>query len=235
MTTQITPPAEGAATTSGGSSKLLFAHYLRGAGAMSVLLAHFGFAFFNAQGYWASLIGGPLIKDPMPFPKLVEKLSFFPAISGFLAVFGVSIFFLISGFVIPFSLAKSSFKDFWILRLVRLLPTYAAVLLLNMAVAFVCCHIYNQAFPHTLPVIVTQLMMGFQYLFKNLPVTDPVCWTLGIELVFYIFASIVFKTFGFGLRPAIILNAAVSILLLLAIKLHEPLLTPFAAALRSPL
>ena len=102
-------------------NKYLFAHYLRGLAAISVVIAHYGTAFFNSNDVLAPLVNAPQIKD-RSYPWII---GFVPQdFTGFLGVFGVTIFFIISGFVIPLSIEKYNIKTFFLKRFFRLYPTY---------------------------------------------------------------------------------------------------------------
>ncbi|EOU2719253.1 acyltransferase family protein, partial [Escherichia coli] len=88
------------------NNKYLFAQYLRGLAALSVMFAHFGTSFFNANPMLSSFVNVPQVED-RSYPWLVQLVPVdFP---GFMAVFGVAIFFMISGFVIPMSIERYSF------------------------------------------------------------------------------------------------------------------------------
>ncbi len=110
-----------------------------------------------------------------------------------LGQFGVVIFFLISGFIIPVTLERSkSLKIFWVNRACRLYPVYWVSLVLILALyllgrpgllepAFV------QHFLKSVAVNVTMLQ-----LFVGVPNAIPSYWTLGMELAFYLAISILF-------------------------------------------
>ena len=105
-------------------NKYLFAHYLRGLAAISVVIAHYGTAFFNSNDGLAPLVNAPQVKD-RTYPWII---GFIPQdFPGFLGVFGVTIFFIISGFVIPLSIEKYNIKTFLLKRFFRLYPTYFAI------------------------------------------------------------------------------------------------------------
>jgi peptidoglycan/LPS O-acetylase OafA/YrhL len=83
---------------------LEFVHQLRGIAALVVIFgAHLLGVFWLNPLAVRTLIGVPSW-DPPPGPQLVMWLHHFPLI-GF-GHFGVAVFFLISGFVIPFSVKR---------------------------------------------------------------------------------------------------------------------------------
>ena len=113
---------------------------------------------------------------------------------------GVEVFFVISGFVIPYSIARStgtlSFRDFpsfMARRLVRLEPPYIASILLVILLYWLSAAapgFRGQAYEFD----AYQVAAHFLY---AIPLTDygwlqPVYWTLAFEFVFYIVAGIFF-------------------------------------------
>ena len=86
---------------------------------------------------------------------------------------GVVVFFLISGYVIPYSLYRASSKDFLISRFFRLYPAYWVCII---------CYCLIVGVPS-----MKQLLINFTMLQKFVGSEDlvGVFWTLQIELVFY--------------------------------------------------
>jgi peptidoglycan/LPS O-acetylase OafA/YrhL len=141
--------------------------------------------------------------------------------------FGVVLFFLISGFIIPVSLKPGlPLKYFFISRFFRLYPAYWVTLLLMVIFAL---YFSDAKYPFTL----MQLMANLTMMPKVFGLADMsgVFWTLFIEIVFYLFCAILFKigrindpfTFGY---LAIWLNlvTAIPILLNEYLSLHIPIL-----------
>lgn len=105
---------------------------------------------------------------------------------------GVTAFFLVSGFVIPFSLERAnSLKKFWVSRFFRLYPLYWTA----MAGAVVCAMLgyvlvepgFNWRSPQHLAVNATMIQQ-----LVRIPNALPVFWTLGLEMLFYWIISIAF-------------------------------------------
>lgn len=102
---------------------------------------------------------------------------------------GVVVFFLISGYVIPFSLAKGTLKQFILSRFFRLYPAYwlsilLAVLILGSGTS-------------------VQILANFTMFQRFFGIADlvGVYWTLQIELVFYFTCAVLFffgKLFDFS-------------------------------------
>jgi len=105
-----------------------------------------------------------------------------------LGSFAVSLFFLISGFVIALSLNKDekikTVKEFIIKRFFRLYPTYW----LSIIAILLVTYLFNLKYKFTLKEIFFNFTM-FQDMFhiKNI---DGVYWTLAIEIKFYILSAI---------------------------------------------
>lgn len=105
--------------------------------------------------------------------------------------FGVQIFFVISGFVIPYSLhqAKYTIKDYFLFlykRFLRLHPPYLVALAFTLvlaAVSYKSRHLSNPETPLTI----------FQSLFYiHAPADNPVFWTLRVEAEYYLFIGLYF-------------------------------------------
>ncbi|HWV70146.1 MAG TPA: acyltransferase family protein, partial [Pseudosphingobacterium sp.] len=93
---------------------------------------------------------------------------------------GVVVFFFISGYVIPFSLAKRSLKEFVISRFFRLYPAYWISIILAIVIIG----------GYSLSSILINVTM-FQRFF-GVPDMVGVYWTLQIELIFYFLCVILF-------------------------------------------
>lgn len=138
--------------------KLEFAHILRGIAALIVVLfAHLGGVFFTSPNAADALINSPSREILYEHP--VNIISFIGLNAGHL---GVSLFFLISGFVIPFSLLHYSRVQFLLARFFRIWPTYFFGFMISLLALKISNYFYN------------------------------VSWTLEIEIKFYIISSLLF-------------------------------------------
>ena len=105
--------------------------------------------------------------------------------------YGVFVFFIISGYIVPASLErKGSVRTFWVSRMFRLYPLY--LLAVGIAVALYLAHFGSvrgeDADPET--SILSQLLMMSNVLEgKNLP---NVVWSLSYEMVFYLLLTALF-------------------------------------------
>lgn len=144
---------------------------LRGIAAFVVVLCHQVHAFNNEYGY-----------KPAPY------------FTFWFGYFGVELFFMISGFVIYYTLQQSnSLKEFWIKRFIRLFPTYWLCLVITfLAVSlFPLSPLRNSSIKEALYGL---LMFNGLFGVKSV---DPSYWSLLIELLFYLMMSVVlyFKLF----------------------------------------
>ena len=105
--------------------------------------------------------------------------------------YGVFVFFLISGYIVPASLErKGSVRTFWVSRLFRLYPLY--LLAVGIAVALYLIHFGSLRGEDSDPEtsILSQLLMMSNVLSgQNLP---NVVWSLSYEMVFYLLLTALF-------------------------------------------
>ena len=130
------------------------------------------------------------------FQHLYQGLS--PAFNVFsqhwlnFGAFGVALFFLVSGFIIPASLEKHrSLREFWRGRLFRLFPLYLFVLIVVLITD--AKHLTPTMDPGCHPrlwCIAANTTMMEEYVDVG-PILA-VAWTLGLEMVFYILCSVAF-------------------------------------------
>lgn len=136
---------------------------------------------------------------------------------------GVSIFFVLSGFLITWLLLKErertgtvSLKTFYLRRLFRLLPAYYVFLAIVMANYFGRSH--GDIHPRT-DIILPSLLYYANYFnaFHNHPPT-PIShtWSLAVEEQFYLFWPLAFSFFIARGRPAVLRFLLISIALVAA-------------------
>jgi peptidoglycan/LPS O-acetylase OafA/YrhL len=105
--------------------------------------------------------------------------------------YGVFVFFVISGYIVPASLErKGSVRRFWVSRIFRLYPLY--LLAVAIAVALFVVHVGGLrgegADPET-SVLSQMLMMSNVLAGQNLP---NVVWSLSYEMIFYLLLTALF-------------------------------------------
>lgn len=95
---------------------------------------------------------------------------------------GVSVFFLISGYIIPRSIASArSIKEFWIHRFFRLFPIYWCSILLACTLAYLGL----MRLPPDISTSAILLNLSMLQGLLNAPNVIGVFWSLKFELVFY--------------------------------------------------
>jgi peptidoglycan/LPS O-acetylase OafA/YrhL len=137
----------------------------------------------------AWVIAAPPIDGPIP--HIVGWLN---PVYFDLGTFGVSLFFLISGFVIPFSLRASTSLRFLLARAVRIYPTFWLALLVEGFAVWLSGRFWHRDSPYgvrdyVVNGLLIETLLGAQ-------TVDWVSWTLSIEVKFYVLAAII--------RPAIL-------------------------------
>jgi peptidoglycan/LPS O-acetylase OafA/YrhL len=203
-----------------GSSKILFADQLRGLAAMSVVLTHLCGIYWFQKELIAGITFSPV--QPAAVPGwVISMLSSIPVNPGPL---GVSIFFLISGLVIPFSFRHNNTRSFLQARLLRIFPTYLAILAVGLLARWASSVFWGQPFSvEPLTLIANALLIHDLGAMASL---DLVNWTLLIELKFYLLFA-----FGRGLiarwRGDFVLGLALAVFgLTLAAQVVAPMLVP---------
>ncbi|WP_028669044.1 acyltransferase family protein [Runella zeae] len=105
--------------------------------------------------------------------------------------YGVHIFFVVSGFIIPYSMYKSHYTlnnyfKFLYKRLIRLHPPYLFALLLTLIISFFSYKLRHLNFPETLKSVF------FSFFYFHVPADNPVFWTLAVEAQYYLLIGIIF-------------------------------------------
>lgn len=120
--------------------------------------------------------------------------------SGAYGWLGVDVFFVISGFVIPYSMyaggyrPRQHFGRFLIKRLARLEPPYLASLILVISVAYLKLFLFPQIAGSEPTYSSRQLLLHLGYLntFFGYEWLTPVYWTLGIEFQYYLSVALLY-------------------------------------------
>jgi len=127
--------------------------------------------------------------------------------------YGVQIFFVISGFVIPLSLDRgkskiSNYFRFLYKRILRLHPPYICAVILTLVIMVFSYKVWHQIFPeNTIGII-----KDFFYL--HAPPDNPVFWTLAIEAQYYVFIGLFY--FIIDKYPKIAAGLVIPILIIMA-------------------
>jgi peptidoglycan/LPS O-acetylase OafA/YrhL len=159
--------------------KILFADQLRGMTALLVVLSHLAGVYWYQPEVVAQLVGGPVPAGTVPWlVALLDRLRFDPG------SFGVAVFFLISGFVVPFSYEDGERRAFLRARLWRIFPTYLAALVLGLAVRALSAAAWGELLRvDPLALLVNALLL---HDLAGIGSINLVNWTLTVELKFYL-------------------------------------------------
>ncbi|MCW8452207.1 acyltransferase family protein [Legionella quinlivanii] len=162
----------------------LFAHLLRGLASAIVFLGAHLLGHFWLNHLAVCQLLGLRVCEAAPYPP--ELVSIINDTGWFrYSHFGVSLFFLISGFVIPFSLAKYSKTQFLITRFFRIYPTYWAAFFFAL-VALLLFH-RGKLWIGTFDIL-AQLSLTRDLFW--VPSLDAISWTLQIEIKFYLLCAL---------------------------------------------
>lgn len=122
--------------------------------------------------------------------KYFSSFSYFTTHYFQFGMFGVTLFFLVSGFIIPVSLQKkTSLKKFWIKRFFRLYPLYIYSIIL--AIIFIGLGYYTQHH-ELLPVQDMLLQLTMLQKLLGIPLLVNSHWTLSLEMLFYISVTLLY-------------------------------------------
>ncbi len=111
---------------------------------------------------------------------------------------GVNMFFIISGFIIPFSMSKynyqyGDFKEFMMKRITRIEPPYILSIVLALLLLFVnSLSPWSGGQPFTINWPNTLGHLAYLNAFTGNPWLNAAYWTLAIEFEFYILMSLIF-------------------------------------------
>ncbi len=196
--------------------KIIFANQLRGIAAILVVISHLIGVFYGGQEIIASATFTPNMH--LSAPDWIGYLYVFSPKFNY-GAFGVAIFFLISGFVIAFSLKRYAPGTFFIGRLLRIYPTYWACLALSLLFLYLNTRYWQTDFTHSKKVIGLNALL-IHNLFA-IPSIDLVNWTLSIEMKFYLIMALM----GTALLGKQFTNIAVFALFTLVFAISYPQLS----------
>jgi peptidoglycan/LPS O-acetylase OafA/YrhL len=120
-------------------------------------------------------------------------------LSGKYGWLGVEVFFVISGFVIPYSLHRAKYQlkaypTFLLKRIIRLDPPYLVSIIMVLMLAYVFAFRHGEvAQVEGMPVSAARVLLHLGYLnifFGNW--LNPVYWTLAIEFQYYLMVGLVY-------------------------------------------
>ncbi|AFM02593.1 putative acyltransferase [Bernardetia litoralis DSM 6794] len=137
---------------------------------------------------------------------------------------GVEIFFIISGFVIPYSMYKAEYelkniKNFLLRRITRIEPPYLVSIILVVVLAYISTlSPYYRGTGFEIDFFNLFLHVGYLNIFTDYPFYSPVYWTLAIEFQYYIVIALIF--------PLLIRKSPIYLVVLLGIWYSLSFLIP---------
>lgn len=165
----------------GAVERVEYANTLRGIAAVCVLVAHYAGVFWKRPESVAALLHIPAAQVTMPgYLAWLHPSSHFDW-----GPFGVAVFFLVSGFVIPFSLRNASCPAFLIGRFFRIVPLYAAGFSVTLAALWIVGRRFGVEWPFAFKEVLVHYIPGIRDLLWSTNI-DGVIWTLEIEMKFYL-------------------------------------------------
>lgn len=167
-------------------TRINFANELRGIAALCVVFSHFCGVFWNIRAIPHDLTNTPILSESaVASPALAHFVKALPIDFG---AFGVGLFFLISGFVIPFSLSRLRVPAFLVARCLRIYPLYWVGLTVSISALYLSGRWAGNPFPYSLFQAACHYLPGIRNLLGT-PSIDGIVWTLEIEVKFYIVAA----------------------------------------------
>lgn len=188
--------------------RIAFANALRGIAALCVVNAHYVLMFNYIKGAYGGLL--PLT-EPV-FPSWMLEI-FNPIGNMNMGGFGVALFFLISGLVIPISVASLNGSalaktKFVIGRIFRIWPTYAVGLLVSLGALSVAAAYMGNNAPYTTSQVLMQMSLFRDWFGSSAPL-DGVVWTLEVEVKFYLVVLLFWSMISRGkLLPLFVLGVS---------------------------
>ena len=159
--------------------RLIFANQLRGIAALSVVVSHLVGVFWSMRDFIGVATASPVLTEPPPDVFVLVSYPWFN-----FGPFGVGLFFLISGLVIPFSVDRHSRTSFVLARGLRIYPTYIVAIGIGVAVLHANSAYWQLPFPYGRWAILSNLTL--LHTLSGQPSIDLVNWTLGVEMKFYL-------------------------------------------------
>ena len=183
------------------SGRVRFANHLRGLAALSVAASHLVAIYWALPDVVSAFTYTPNQTGAAPwFFGIVSNAWFNPG------PFGVAVFFLISGMVVPFSLQKHTRSSFLAARVLRIFPTYAVALLIEFTVLHITADGYGRPFGISPAVLLSNLVLVYDLVGR--PSMDLVNWTLSVEWKFYVVVALIAPMILRGRATALLVAGA---------------------------
>ncbi len=161
------------------TTRAIFADQLRGIAALLVVVNHYTGIYWVARPLVASVTFSPAQDGAThALALMAQAWPFNPG------VFGVGLFFLISGFVIPNAFTHHSPASFLAARALRIWPCYLAAMAVELIATWLSAHYWSVPFTERPVALLANALLVHNLL--GVPTFDLVNWTLTIELKFYL-------------------------------------------------
>lgn len=176
-----------------GNGRIDFANTLRGFAALAVVISHYYGIFWSSRAAVEAITNAPALPmETHAIPNYVSWLHVFPIFNW--GAYGVALFFVISGFVIPFSLQKMNWIGFSVNRFLRIVPTYVVGFSLTLLAVFISSKYFSKDWPFTLREVLIHYIPGIRDVMWSRGI-DGIVWTLEIEMKFYLVCAILIVWF----------------------------------------
>ncbi len=176
--------------------RIAFANTLRGFAALAVVIAHYYGVFWLASDTAAALTHTPVLSiENDTTSQYFTWIHAFPWFNW--GAYGVALFFLISGFVIPFSLTRTTWIGFAVNRLFRILPTYFVGFSISLLAIWLGGKYFSLDWPFTLKEVLVHYLPGLRGILGSRSI-DGIVWTLEIEVQFYVICMFIIFWFQRG-------------------------------------
>ena len=151
---------------------------------MAVVISHyFGVFWLNRPAVEAITNTPALPWETHPTPLYISWIQISPIFDW--GAYGVALFFIISGFVIPFSINKVNWIGFAASRMLRIFPTYMFGFSITLLAIMLGGIYFSKEWPFTYQEILIHYIPGARDVMWSRMI-DGIVWTLEIEIKFYL-------------------------------------------------
>lgn len=176
-----------------GYSRIGFANTLRGFAALTVVISHYYGVFWLNRAAVEVITNAPALPlETHAIPDYISWLHVFPLFNW--GAYGVALFFIISGFVIPFSLQKMNWVGFSINRILRIIPTYFVGFTVTLSAILVSTEYFSRDWPFSIREVLIHYIPGIRDIMWTRGI-DGIVWTLEIEMKFYLVCAVLIVWF----------------------------------------
>lgn len=176
-----------------GNSRIDFANTLRGFAALAVVISHYYGVFWSNRAAVEAITNAPALPlETHAIPGYISWLHILPIFNW--GAYGVALFFIISGFVIPFSLQKMSWIGFSVNRILRIMPTYFVGFSVTLLAILISSEYFSREWPFSTREVLIHYIPGIRDLMWSRGI-DGIVWTLEIEMKFYLVCTILIVWF----------------------------------------